>query len=109
MRQTERKRRRNRGKKKTGMERRCQRQREGDYYLDCSKDVYLRVLLLLTSYRIRHCEEKSQWMQMRKKQGGGGRARWKNVVGRVERGEEEDLKTFKTGQLQFNLLRQKKK
>lgn len=47
------------------MERQCQRQREGDYYLDCSKGVYFRALLLLTSYRIRHCEEKCQWMQMR--------------------------------------------
>ena len=35
------------------------KRREGDYYLDCSKDVYFRALPLLTSHRIRHCEEKS--------------------------------------------------
>lgn len=39
--------------------------RKGDYYLDCSEDVYFRAPSLLTSHRIRHCEEKSQWMQMR--------------------------------------------
>lgn len=47
--------------KETGIQRQCKK-REGDYYLECSKGVYFSALLLLTSYRIRHCEERSQWM-----------------------------------------------
>lgn len=49
---------------------------KGDYFIHCSKDVYFGALLFLIPNKIRHCEEKSQWMKMGKRQGGWG-GRWK--------------------------------
>lgn len=94
---------------------------KGDYYNHCSKDVYFRALLFLTTNRIRRSEEKSQWMKMGKRQGGGGRCGrmllkmgkrqagggggWKNG-GNVERSRKVGTKDIQVKrQIQLNLQR----
>lgn len=83
---------RNLQKQKTWETKAEEKKRKGDYYLDCSKDVYFRAVLLLTCYRIRQCEEPvdADEDETRRRRREVEQCCWKCGE------EEEELKTSKT-------------